>query len=334
LLIVFVKAMNAQDIHFSQHFHAPYHTNSSFNGLAPGMSRFSMNVKNQWLEARSPFQTYLAGFDNSWRGNKRNPSYFSTSALMYYDVAGDADFSTLQFSPSISYTFLLNSTFNSLLSFGLQPGIAQRSLDISKLYFDSQFNGYQFDPTLPTNEYLDRQTFYFADLGAGIHYISFLDKNTYAGGGLSVSHINRPVVSMKNADEVRLDVKYILHGEARFYFRSTVVLPSVYLAKQGPHTEILVGGRAIINRVKISALENNYMFRKNFLLGMYYRHRDALIVYSGLEFQSYNIGVSYDINLSRLTPASRGRGGIELSAAYIWQKTKRHRNKDIPCPIF
>jgi len=334
VFMLFAHKADAQDVHFSQHFHAPIYTNASFNGLSPGMSRFSLNSKHQWYSVNSPFQTYLVAFDNSWKYKKTVPSFFSTSALLYYDVAGDADFSTTLFSPSLSYTFVLNRTFSSMLSVGIQPGIAQRSLDITKLRFDSQFDGYVFDPNLPTNEIVDNQTFMFGDIGAGIHYINFFNLNTYAGGGFFVSHLNRPIVSMKNSDEVRLDVKYTIHGEARTYIKSTVVLPTFYFAKQGPHNELLIGARAVINRVKVSAMENNILFRKNFLLGLYYRGNDALIFYSGMEFQNYNIGISYDVNVSRLIPASQARGGFEISAAYIWQKSKKYGNKDIPCPIF
>ncbi len=337
LLFVFidtVSCLQAQDIHFSQHFHAQNYINPSFNGLAPGMTRFSLNSKSQWLSVRSPFNTYLASFENSWKANRTNTSYFSTAALVYYDVAGDADFSTMHFSPSLAYTFVLNSNLSSLFSVGIQPGIAQRSLDITKLRFDSQFNGYMFDPNLSTNEATDIQNFIFSEINAGVHYINFFSKDTYLAAGTSLHHINKPIVSLKNSESVRLDRKWLLHCEARMYIRNTVFLPSAYFAKQGPHTEIILGGRAIVNRVKKSPIDNELMFRKNFLLGMYYRGRDALIVYSGVEFQNYNVGVSYDINLSRLLPASRARGGIEISAAYIWQKQKKHRNRDIPCPIF
>ncbi len=326
--------LNAQDIHFSQHFHAPIHTNPAFNGMAPGMSRFSLNSKSQWYSVKSPFQTYMATFDNSWKFSRSNPTFFSTAAMIYHDVAGDADFSTTQFSPSIAYNFVIGRSYHSILSVGIQPGIAQRSLDVNKLYFDSQFDGYQFDPSLPTNEIIDMQTFLFGDIGAGIHYFQYLDMNTYLGGGFSVSHLNRPVVSMKNTNEVKLDVKYILHGEGRLFYKSYLVLPTVYFAKQGPHIEMLVGGRVAVNRVAVTALDQKLMFRKNFFLGLYYRGNDAIILYSGLEFQNYSLGLSYDVNISRLVPASQTRGGFEISAAYIWQKSKKHRNKDIPCPIF
>ncbi len=326
--------MQAQDIHFSQHFHTPMYVNPSFNGLSPGMSRFSLNAKNQWLAARSPYQSFLSCFDNSWKINRSSLAFFSTSAMFYYDVAGDADFSTAQFSPSFAYTFLLNNTFNSMLSFGIQPGIVQRSLDLTKLRFDAQYNGYFYDPTLPTNEIVDNQTFVYPDITAGMYYINFFDMNTFAGGGIALSHINKPVVSLKNSDEIRLDPKLTVHGEARMYIKNNVVLPTLYFAKQGPHTELLLGGRMVINQMTVPAIEQNIMFRKNFLLGLYYRGLDALIVYAGAEFQNYNFGITYDVNLSRFTPATNTRGGVEISAAYVWQKSKRHRNKDIPCPIF
>lgn len=334
IIFITVAGLQAQDIHFSQHFHAQNYVNHSFNGLAPGMSRFSLNSKSQWLSVKSPFNTYLAAFENSWKAGRNSRSYFSTAALIYYDVAGDADFNSIHFSPSIAYTFVLNSNLSSLFSFGIQPGIAQRSLDVSKLRFDSQFNGYMFDPTLSTNEIVDHQTFLFSEIGAGAHYINFFSKDTYLAIGTSLNHINKPIVSLKNSENVRLDRKWLLHCEARFYIRNTVFLPTVYFAQQGPHTELIAGGRAIVNKVKKSPIDNELMFRKNFLLGLYYRGKDALIVYSGVEFQNYNVGISYDINLSRLIPASRARGGIEISASYIWQKPKKHRNRDIPCPIF
>jgi type IX secretion system PorP/SprF family membrane protein len=334
LFLGFCVNNQAQDIHFSQFYHASNYINPSFNGLSPGINRFSLNMKNQWIFAKSPFRTYMASFENSWKRNKTIPAYFSTSGLLYYDKAGDGNFSTLQFSPAISYNFVLNSNFNTLLSIGVQPGIIQRSLDIFQLSFDNQFNGFFYDPSRETNEYLDYQTRTVPDLGLGAHYITFFDMNNYIGGGLSVHHINRPYIAMKGNNETQLAVKYIAHAEGRMYVKNTVMLPALYFARQGTHNELLIGTRAVINRVRVSALEQNILFRKNFLLGLFYRNTDALIFYTGFEYQNYHLGITYDVNISRLLPASQARGGIELSASYIWQKTTSQKNRDIPCPIF
>ncbi len=336
ILYIFVISqltLKSQDIHFSQHFHAHSYVNPSFSALAPGVSRLALNSKHQWISVNCPFNTFLASFDNSWKFSYINPSFFSASALIYYDVAGDADFSTTLISPSISYTYVLDDKLKKLLSFGIQAGIAQRSFDITKLWFDSQFDGHTFNPDHPINEIIENQTFIFPTLGFGAHYFNYFDRNTYAGGGLSVYHINKPVVSFKNSDDVRLDIKYVFNSEARMLIKNTVFFPSLYFAKQGPHTEFIAGGRAITNRINYWAMEEDILFRKNFLLGLYYRLKDALIVYAGMEYQNYNLGISYDINLSKLTPASHARGGFEFSASYLMIK-KKFSKKEIPCPIF
>jgi len=125
----------AQDIHFSQHFNANTYINPSFNGLPAGANRISLNSKNQWISANSPYNTYLFAFDNSWKFNKLSPAFFSSSALFYYDVAGDANFSNTQFIPALAYTFQPSKNYNNLVSIGIQPGIVQRNIDINKLYF-------------------------------------------------------------------------------------------------------------------------------------------------------------------------------------------------------
>ena len=97
-------------------------------------------------------------------------------------------------------------------------------------------------------------------------------------------------------------------------------MPALYWAKQGAHIEFIFGGRAVINKANEFVFDESLLFRKNFLLGLYYRGKDALITYAGIEFHNYNIGISYDINLSRLLPASHARGSFELSASYVFKR--------------
>ena len=63
--------------------------------------------------------------------------------------------------------------------------------------------------------------------------------------------------------------------------------------------------------------------------------QDAGIVKIGLDYQNVNIGMSYDINFSRLYVASQGRGGLELSLIYIFNKPRKY---ELPihqhCPVF
>ena len=47
-----------------------------------------------------------------------------------------------------------------------------------------------------------------------------------------------------------------------------------------------------------------------------------------------NVGVSYDINTSKLTAATNGRGGFEISVIYIFKKIVPFVAKSRVCPIY
>jgi Type IX secretion system membrane protein PorP/SprF len=68
-------------------------------------------------------------------------------------------------------------------------------------------------------------------------------------------------------------------------------------------------------------------------LGSWYRLKDAIIPYVGLEFGEFHIGASYDVNVSKLKPASNMRGGMEISLIYIKQPRDPNAKK-LNCPKF
>jgi hypothetical protein len=56
--------------------------------------------------------------------------------------------------------------------------------------------------------------------------------------------------------------------------------------------------------------------------GINYRLRDAIIATGMVEYGNYQIGLSYDFNVSRLASASAGRGGVEFNLRYAMSGTK------------
>ena len=53
-----------------------------------------------------------------------------------------------------------------------------------------------------------------------------------------------------------------------------------------------------------------------FSAGGFYRWNDALMPVIKLDYYSLGIGVSYDINMSKLRTASTYRGGLEVTVSY------------------
>jgi hypothetical protein len=68
--------------------------------------------------------------------------------------------------------------------------------------------------------------------------------------------------------------------------------------------------------------------------GAVYRLKDALIPVVKINTNKLSIGLSYDVNTSKLKTASYYRGGFELTLSYLdlWNgKTLKHEK--VECPI-
>ena len=55
----------------------------------------------------------------------------------------------------------------------------------------------------------------------------------------------------------------------------------------------------------------------DFMLGGYYRVKDALAPYVGIDYKNFIIGLSYDANASKLRSMTKNVNSFELSLSYI-----------------
>ncbi len=97
---------------------------------------------------------------------------------------------------------------------------------------------------------------------------------------------------------------------------------------QGKYREFVFGSRVafIKDRHPINYTATDF--------GLFIRHKDAVIVVLGIDYKSYTLGLSYDINISKLKTASNSRGGFEISVTYRLNKSDKIIPREVPCPIF
>lgn len=321
LIIVFFTDLNAQDIHFSQYFSNPLVLNPALTGQFKGDVRITSSYKNQWLSlSDNCYNTYGISVDAPIYKNK-----VSGGLSFYNDRAGDSKMGTTGINFSLASKIDLNT--KNELSVGIQPGWTQRSFDISGLTFDSQYNGTSFNSALPSNENGVNQSKSFFDISSGIYLKSTINNNLKFNTGLGVFHINRPIQGFyDNAD--KLHTKWSFHAESEIVFGSSRItyVPSVMILKQGPAFEANMG-LSIKRGLGMNSLYTGANVSSNIVMGVFYRMRDAFILYVGCEYKkSYSIGFSYDINASNLRKASYFRGGTEISFIYKLFKS----NKTIP----
>lgn len=331
LMTVFLTLnVYSQDIHFTQFFSAPSTLNPGLTGFSNSRLRAFVNHRNQWASVSLPFQTYSATFDAQLLKRKRKGDMFGIGMSAFSDKAGDSQFGTQSMSFALNYVKALGDySSRNLLGFGIQGSYVMRSLDYHSLYFDSQYNGVQFDPNLNTGELFSIDNYQYYDVAAGINWFSNINYDITLQTGLSVWHLNRPIQSLMNNEEVRLSVKYIFHCESEINFNIRYhLLPALFFQLQGTYTEILVGSRfKYISSDKI----NDY---SAFLGGIFYRNKDAVILYSGYQYKLFQFGISYDFNISTLKTASNYLGGIEINISWHLPANRTPKQKDLPCPIF
>jgi type IX secretion system PorP/SprF family membrane protein len=321
--IILSNILSGQDIHFSQYNNAPLSINPANTSAFNMDYRAIINYKSQWKSIKNAYETYSFTYDRGFFKKEIHGGYLGVGINLMQDVAGETRFTTSNASLSIAYHLPLSKY--QYLGGAIQAGALQQSIDESKFKWDNQYVGPAgFDQTLPSGENIKFENIVVGDLAAGILW-RYTGKETYmsandgvsANVGLSGYHLNRPFMSFYNAKTNRLLPRYVLHSNAVIgvYNSNLVVIPSGILMFQGKHKEI-IGGALLKYNIKEKSRYSYYSNTTSLAIGGSYRVKDAFIIETLFEFAGFVLGVSYDINISKLKIATHGRGGLELSLCY------------------
>jgi type IX secretion system PorP/SprF family membrane protein len=335
-LVLTTPVVFAQDIHFTQFDMQPLIINPAFTGMFDGQVRAGAIYRNQWASVTVPYVTYGAYVDLPLL-IERNGDYLATGLQLYKDQAGDANLSNFTGLLSVAYHkyFGMPEHGGSDLAVGLQGGYAQKSIDLSKLYFGDEYVNGTFVPG-QSQEYhlgLGNSVNYYL-VNAGISFSHGSDKFSYTLG-VAANNINQPndAIEKTQNSQTGLDMRFTgelginwIVGE-RFSLR-----PAVLYQDQATATEVIVGNEFHYEVSNNPGYEN---FSTAVFLGGWYRTGDASMISAGVEFKGFRIGVAYDYNISSLNTASNGNGGFELAVRWIAPNALKFANKrTIPCARF
>lgn len=314
-MLVIPHIVNAQDIHFSQFFSSPVYTNSANTGNFEGDFRGVLNNKNQWNTFTNAYTTVAGSFDAGFNDLFVSGSRSGIGFNIFNDVAGDGKLGTTQFCVDIAYYFPIGKKKKLMLGLGMVGGYIMHNISFSNFSFGNQYTGEQFNPNLPIGEqWLYDKCNYF-DIGTGLNVIYKSKPKYEIQSGFAISHLNTPVKSFYEDSELFLPIKYIFHLSADYNIKDDLWIEPQFIAMmQQKYREFDVGAllRFDYNPVSLQAI----------YFGALMRTRDAGIVVFGFKYHNARILINYDINLSKLSSISRGKGGIEFSLIYIFMKTK------------
>jgi type IX secretion system PorP/SprF family membrane protein len=304
--------LQAQDIHFSQFFNAPYAQNPGNIGRFDGDYRLGAIYRQQWRSVTVPYNTFGLGGDAANLGGVKG---LGLGTWLYNDKAGSSRLNTFHADLGVSWSMSLDPAQHHHVAAGIQFGFTNVSIDYNALRFDAQYNGFSYDPSLGNAEQFDRDARSHTDLHAGVAYRFMKDPRHRFGAGLAFFNLTQPNTSLFNDAPSPLDVRTTFHVNGQFpVSRKVDILPMLQGQAQGKYRELDIGG--VVRYI----LLDRWGLLRAVQAGLFMRAKDAGYLYAGLEHDGWTIGASYDINLSRLDPASRNRGGFEVTAIRVFRK--------------
>ncbi|WP_236980684.1 PorP/SprF family type IX secretion system membrane protein [Membranihabitans maritimus] len=316
ILVVFVLfgyQVFTQDIHMSQFDHSFRIMNPALTGIFNGEHRLEGNYKRQWKQVPVDYMTFTGSYDSKFQPPTSDNSLFGYGLNLNYDRAGFSKLSLLQIALNGSYSHFLNP--NNIITGGLQVGFGQRTLRQDDLSFDGQFINGQYDPANPTGENFDRMNASFFHLAAGLNYRYQTEKNSL-NIGTGFFNINKPAQNFLESDNPpRLPLRTTVYGDLWLglgdRFRWNLNAGSQW---QSSYEELTFGTKFEFH---VNQRRGDDLFLS---LGSYARLStmwDAVSPYVGIRYNSFDVGVTYDINVSQFNVATNQRGGPEVWVRYI-----------------
>ena len=332
ILFVLISLLSRaqQDINFSQFYELPLLRNPALAGIFNGNVRLTAAYRNQWQSVTVPYKTMAAGLEYKFFKGLAPGDFITTGFQITNDVAGDARLRRTQLLPVLNYHKLLNEESETMIAAAFMGGPVFENFDPGKLKFDDQFVNGSYSASNPTSQVFSKTNFSYLDASTGISISSLINNNARFYFGAGLYHFTRPRLSFMADNNVRLNKKWVFNAGLSTYTNvyDRIVVYADYFIQGG-------------NRMAQGGLLYTHNFdhtgddaRLSLSGGAVYRWKDALIPVVKINTNKMSIGLSYDVNISKLTQASRYRGGFELTLSYsdLWNAINSDAEK-VNCPI-
>ena len=326
------QTISAQDIHLSQFYETPILRNPALIGIFNGDIRVQAVYRNQWNSVTVPYQT------GTFSGEMKFPvgmsNNFVTAGLqLSYDRAGTSRLQSVQVLPALNFHKSLSADKSSFLSLGIMGGLVQRQFDPSHLTFNNQYTNGRFDPYAPTGEdgRLALRGYSYLDAGIGLSYNSTIGEDASYFIGAAAYHLNRPKVSFYKDAGVELDMKFTFNAGITVPVSENVKVIGQYnQLHQGTYSEYIGGAM-----VGYGLLDQGLVSDRGIYGGLFLRWNDAIVPTVKLDMGSWEVGMSYDANISSLRTASQTFGGFEISLVFKDFLNSRNSTLEMTnCPHF
>jgi type IX secretion system PorP/SprF family membrane protein len=287
--------------HYTQFFNVYQYYNPADVGFNNNF-RLVLNYRNQWLKINQGIETKGFSFDMPTKAIGLGVNFQSSNA-------GKLSLEKNNFNIALSKHLQIKP--NNWLSFGMQTGLVNFKIS----------NGYQFD-----SQY-SKQLGYDNSINSGEVFSDIKLNHLGLGFGASYRNLNskwKPKVFL-SLNEILVKDKYFNESNVNSRFKHLILSaelnkelkPNLYLIPF-----LFFDRQSLVNNFLFGSKMNLQIDKNNFEFGTGLRNKDAFFLYGGYGKSAMLVGVSYDANISKLKPATKGIGAFEISLRIQINKNK------------
>lgn len=311
VLLLIVTAIRSQDLAFSQFYEQPLLRNPALAGVFTGDLRVSMAYRDQWGSITVPFRTSSLSIEH--KIPLQHNDVLTIGSQMTMDVAGDIRLKRTQVMPVINFHKSLDEEKDTYLSLAFMGGSVSSQFDASQLKLGDQYVGGSYNASNPTAQTINSTGYSYWDLSTGLCFSTVFNTKTRFYMAAGMAHFLKPSIkSIATTSAEFLSPKFSLNigvsgvmGE-----RGRYIGFADYMMQSG-NRQLLAGAMLGIQVTEYENDEAPVVY-----LGSFIRWGDAVIPVVKMDMSHLSIGISYDVNVSKLNVASNWRGGLELTASY------------------
>jgi len=326
-----VKFASGQDINFSQFYDLPLLRNPSLAGIFVGDIRVTAAYRNQWQSVTVPYRTFGLGAEFKKPIGQNSDDFFTYGLQLSNDIAGDSRLSRTQAFPVFNYHKSLSGDKNTYLSAGIMGGPVMQRFDPTKLTFDDQYVNGAYSAANPTKQTFNSTKLTYWDGTAGLCFSSVAGQSTHYYIGVGLFHFTSPKVAFQQQNDIILNKKWVINAgfAAPVSDADRLIMYLDYFMQGGARQG---QGGFMLNHDLVQYDEDQKISISG---GLYYRWKDAFLPVVKLDYYEYSIGVSYDVNSSKLKSASQYRGAYEVTLGYKTFNNKYNTSANkVKCPLF
>src|ERR1700756_2580919 len=315
----------AQDVHFSQLNQSQLLINPANTGFFDGYSRAVLNYRTQWSAGSAPYQTIMAAFDANAGIKKSRSAFVGFGGYVFQDKASTGATSWKTLNADFMTNVVINISKSAKLSGAIGAGLGQSTTNNANYSWGVQYDGSQFNTSLPNNEnFINRTHFTWFDLSSGVNLDidkisqAFTHNNRYHFRiGFAGYHLNQPKLIFTTNAPQAIERRFVINSQARFDIKESPVsiMPSLIYMWQGNYHQFNIG-TFMRYRFKDESKTTGLKSETALHIGCYYRVGDAIVPQFMLEVKSFMFGFSYDQTVSNYKQANRGLGAFELSLSW------------------